>query len=263
MRYSAIGLFALLAASFVFSACASTQVPDYEERLTKVKTGDVEVTPDDEDTLTYEDEFVRFTWDFPDEQMAVIGFRLENKTDSQIKILWNEASYVDPSGTTQEIFHQGMNSFEAETVMQPTVVPSKAKTETAILPRQHVRATAYGAEFAPLVARDTTEEKTVRVILPLKYKDKVARYDFHFGISRVTDEQEDSDGIKIKKADKKKTNKKQKKETSKEAAGDETSNEADGAEETDETEDMDKSEDTDQTEDADETEDSEEESPKD
>ena len=210
------------------------------------------MTPEGQDTLTYEDEFVRFTWDFPDDQMAVIGFRLENKTDSQIKILWNEASYVDPSGTTQEIFHEGMNSFEAETVMQPTVVPSKAQTESAILPRQHVRATAYGAEFAPLVARDATEEKTVRVILPLKYKDKVARYDFHFGISRVTDEQESGEGVKIKKTDKKKKQKKeQTKETSEEAAGDETSNEADGAEDTDKAE---------SSEDADKAESSEEES---
>ncbi|GEM_PF-4814545 len=240
MRHSAIGLLVLFAASFVFSACAGTQIPDYDERLTKVKTGEVEVTPEGKDTLTYEDEFVRFTWDFPDDQMAVIGFRLENKTDSQIKILWNEASYVDPSGTTQEIFHEGMNSFEAETVMQPTVVPSKAKTESAILPRQHVRATAYGAEFAPLVARDATEEKTVRVILPLKYKDKVARYDFHFGISRVTDEEESGEGIKIKKADK--------------------------AEDTDQSEDADKAESSkdadkaESSEDADETESSEEES---
>jgi hypothetical protein len=228
MRYSVTGLLVVLVSSFVLGGCATgARIPDYDERLTKVKAGDVEVAPD-EDTLTYEDKAIKIAWNFPDDELAIIEFSLKNKTDSQIKILWNEASYVDPSGATQEVFHAGMNTFEAETVMQPTVLPSNARTDSAILPRQHVKAGMYGAEFAPLVARDAVGEKTVRVILPLKYKDRVARYDFHFGISRVTEDQRKAEGTQIKKADKKKkkTTTEKKADSDDESAEDGASDEA-------------------------------------
>jgi hypothetical protein len=199
------GLLAVLVSSFVVAGCATgARGPDYEQRLKKVRAGELEVEPKKEKKLTYEDEWVRFKWSFPEGKVGRLKFRLENKSDSQVKILWDEASYVDPSGSTQQLFHEDMTFVEAEMVAQPTNVPAKATTEMVVVPEKHVKRGMYSLRFAPLVARDATGEKTVRVIMPVKYKDRVARYDFHFGISRVTEDQRKAEGTEIKKADKKK-----------------------------------------------------------
>ena len=216
MRTSVIGLLAVLVSSFVVAGCATgARGPDFDQRLKKVRAGEVEVEPEEQKKLTYEDEFVRFKWAFPEGKTGRLKFRLENKSDSQIKILWDEASYVDPSGSTQQLFHEDMTFVEAEMVAQPTNVPAKATTETIVVPENHVSRGMYSLRFAPLVARDAVGEKTLRVILPLKYKDRVARYDFHFGISRVTDEGKKAKDTKMKKADKSESSKTDKAESSK------------------------------------------------
>jgi hypothetical protein len=235
MRYCVTGLLAVLVSSFVVAGCATgARGPDYEQRLKKVRAGELEVEPKKEKKLTYEDEWVHFKWSFPEGKVGRLKFRLENKSDSQVKILWDEASYVDPSGSTQQLFHEDMTFVEAEMVAQPTNVPAKATTEMVVVPEKHVKRGLYGLRFAPLVARDATGEKTVRVIMPVKYKDRVARYDFHFGISRVTEDQRNAEGTEIKKADKKtKKAESEESESSEEESAKDESSKGESVEDTD------------------------------
>lgn len=196
MRHSVDGIFVLLAASLFLGGCATTgtQTPDFEQRLSKVTAGNVEVTPTE--TLAYEDEFIRVEWAFPDGEIGRLHFSLENKSDSEISILWNEASYVDPSGTTQDVLHSDMSMYEVGTSMlQPRDVPPQARTSTVIIPEKHVRGTAVGAEYAPLISREAQGQRTVRLILPMKYKDRVARYSFYFKIWVANEDIAPGEGI--------------------------------------------------------------------
>jgi hypothetical protein len=196
MRHSVNAIFVLLAASLLLGGCATTgtQTPDFEQRLSKVTAGNVEVTPTE--TLAYEDEFIRVEWAFPDGEIGRINFSLENKSDSEISILWNEASYVDPSGTTQDVLHDDMSMYEVSTArLQPRDVPPRARTSTVIIPEKHVRGTAGGAQYAPLISREAQGQRTVRLILPMKYKDRVARYSFYFKIWVANEEIEPGEGI--------------------------------------------------------------------
>jgi hypothetical protein len=51
-----------------------------------------------------------------------------------------------------------------------------------VLPIIKAHEDAFALEYAPLVAREAEGKKTVRLILPLKYKDREARYSFYFEI---------------------------------------------------------------------------------
>jgi hypothetical protein len=180
-------------------ATGTPRAPDYDQRLKSVRVGEVEDEPDEE--LAYEDEFVRFEWSFPDDKLGRIVFKLQNKTDSEMTLQWNKASYVDPSGTSQSVYHSGVSPLEKGNYYKATRIPSKSNIEDVVVPSNHVRVNeakhanypsvlpiiearedAYALEYAPLVARDAEGKKTVRLILPMKYKDREARYTFYFEI---------------------------------------------------------------------------------
>jgi hypothetical protein len=200
MRHFLSGVVVGCATLFLCGGCASQpNAPDYEQRLKSVRAGDVEMKPDEE--LAYEDEFVRFEWSFPDDKIGRFMFKLENKTDSEITLQWNKASYVDPSGTSQSVYHSGVSPLEKGDYYKATRIPSKSNIEDVIVPANHVRVIqtkhanspsvlpiikahedAFALEYAPLVAREAEGKKTVRLILPLKYKDREARYSFYFEI---------------------------------------------------------------------------------
>ena len=149
---------------------------------------------DGETKYSYEDEMIKIIWIPLRKQFT---FALENKTDHSIKIIWDEAVFVDASGSSERVMHSGVKYTDRNSPQTPTIVVRNANISDVILPTNNVYYVSgqYGGwRTRPLIPNtaNTQEElvtiskkyvgKTVSILLPLKIEDTVNEYIFSFKI---------------------------------------------------------------------------------
>jgi hypothetical protein len=154
----------------------------------------------------FEDEMVQIAWFVGMEQ---VNFVLKNKTDHSIKIIWDEAAYVDMTGTSHRVMHSGVKYADRNAPQPPTVVVRKGKIDDLICPTDHVYYrkgyySRYGSisggwETNPLLPSfqaggdeisfrnnaNACVGKKIQVLLPLKIEEVVNDYIFSFQINDV------------------------------------------------------------------------------
>ena len=125
------------------------------------------------------------------------GFTLLNKTNHSIKIIWDEAVYVDENGLSRRLMHSGVKYTDRNNPQPPTVVVKNAKIDDVVLPTDNIYYVSgqYGGwTTKPLLPnRATTKEelntlskkyigKTVKILLPLQIEETVNEYIFSFKV---------------------------------------------------------------------------------
>jgi hypothetical protein len=143
---------------------------------------------------SYEDELIKIVWLPLSTQFA---FTLENKSDNSIKIIWDEAVYVDENGSSGRVMHSGVKYVDRSNPQPPTVVVKKAKVDDMVVPTDNIYyiSEQYGGwQTKPLFPnRATTQEelnaltkkyvgKTVKILLPLQIQETVNEYIFSFKV---------------------------------------------------------------------------------
>lgn len=176
----------------------------------KQRYGEIKITPVTEGGISkysFEDDMVKILWLVTAEN---ISFLLENKTDYSIKIIWDEAAYVDENGVSQRVMHSGVKYNDRENTQPPSVVVRKGKIEDVVVPTNLVyyEEGYYGKYFSspggwkekPLFnyyqigGNETSIKqllksnvgKTFQVLLPLKIEETVNDYIFTFTIKDYT-----------------------------------------------------------------------------
>lgn len=154
----------------------------------------------------FEDEMVRILW-IP--TSSGISFILNNKTGHSIKIIWDEAAFVDENGGSHRVMHSGVKYIDRNSSQPPTVVVRKGKIEDFVFPTDYIywKKGYYGIYYSepgeweklPLIPNfqsgGTIDElqnkansyvgKTLQILLPLKIEDIVNDYIFTFKINNV------------------------------------------------------------------------------
>jgi len=143
---------------------------------------------------SYEDELIKIVWLPLSTQFA---FTLENKSDNSIKIIWDEAVYVDENGSSGRVMHSGVKYVDRSNPQPPTVVVKKAKVDDMVVPTDNIYYISgqYGGwQTKPLFPnRATSQEelnaltqkyvgKTVKILLPLQIQETVNEYIFSFKV---------------------------------------------------------------------------------
>lgn len=147
---------------------------------------------------SFEDEMVRIVW-IP--TASELSFVLTNKTAHSIKIVWDEAAFVNPDGISQRVIHAGVKYIDRNTSQPPTVVVRKATITDLIIPSDniyYVSGQDGGWRSAPLFLSESGPNaeklklktgkyigKTVQVLLPLQIEDVVNEYIFVFEVQGV------------------------------------------------------------------------------
>ena len=143
----------------------------------------------------YEDKMIRIEWlPLP----TGFSFVLENKSDNTIKIIWDQAVYVDENGSSNKVIHKGVKYTERNNSQIPSVIIKKAKIEDMVMPKKNVSYSSgqYGGwrieplfDNRPVVEERRKEReknisgKNVRILLPLKIEDIINEYIFTFEIN--------------------------------------------------------------------------------
>ncbi|RKY95098.1 MAG: hypothetical protein DRQ13_07520 [Ignavibacteriae bacterium] len=135
-----------------------------------------------------------------------MSFLMENKTDHSIKIIWDEAAFVDNDGVSHRIMHSGVKYTDRNTSQPPTVIVRKGKIEDIVVPTDYVYfAEGYYSKYYtrkaewkekpffenlqyggdPKVLENEMRNnvgKTFQVLLPLEIENVVNDYIFKFQV---------------------------------------------------------------------------------
>lgn len=143
---------------------------------------------------SYEDDMIKIVWLPLSTQFA---FALENKTDHSIKIIWDEAVYVGPDGSSGRVMHKGIKYTDRNNPQSPTVVVKNANIDDIVVPTENVYYVSgqYGGwRTLPILPNSANSEqeldvlteqyigKEVKVLLPLEIEDTVNEYIFTFQV---------------------------------------------------------------------------------
>jgi hypothetical protein len=153
----------------------------------------------------FEDEMVRIKWR-PTPYGAV--FVVNNKVDRPVRIVWDEARFIDEKGVSHRLIHSGIAYEERNDPQRPTIVFGRGTIEDFVYPADYFQWEEGGsrrsskqqgywrrASFMPTQIKGTAEElrmkaepfigKTFQVKLALQIDDVPNDYVCTFKINKV------------------------------------------------------------------------------
>ncbi len=195
-----------VAAPMVVVGCSSSVVANYRVGLQNVER-DVqaqeqfgvahvaEVSEGDSVAFVLEDGLMRITWVVEE---ARLPFVLENKTDQPIRIIWDDAIFMDLLGAPHKVMHQGVRYAQRGEPQAPTTVePGEAREDFILainLPYQETDASWHEDPFLKPYRRMTRAElepallnvgRSFVAILPIEFEGEVHEYVFTFRVRSV------------------------------------------------------------------------------
>jgi hypothetical protein len=174
----------------------------------KVSIGLINPKPVDGQSLFYNEEKLSILFKplYTSAKMHGILLQIKNKTDNDIKILWDEASFVGVDNTASRVVHKGVKYFSMDLSMPPTIIPANTKTNEAIVPQDNVSfgltdeqkmaniISAIGNAYTRSNSNSYIQEKwnttpfgseqsigeKVSIVLPMEINGNKERYQFDF-----------------------------------------------------------------------------------
>lgn len=152
---------------------------------------------------TFDDDLVFIAWIPLTTQFA---FVLRNKTEHSIKIVWDDAAFVDLTGSSGRVMHSGVKYTDANASQPPTVVVRRGMVDDVVVPSANVRyqsGSLYtsGWRTDPWIERPRVTEvtymavldslrakyvgKSVQILLPLQIQDVLNEYLFTFEVKGI------------------------------------------------------------------------------
>ena len=191
----------------LFSGCSQFKA-QYDISLTRVERpaeakeryGEQKISTTQEDGVNkfvFEDEMVKIIW-FP--KRADFVFNLKNKTNNSIKIIWDEAVYVDASGSSGRVMHTGVKYTDRNASQPPSVIVRNGSMDDLVSPTENVYYVSgqYGgwrtASLFPQTGNSQSElkqktdiykGKNVQILLPLEIENVINEYIFVFSINDI------------------------------------------------------------------------------
>ena len=190
---------------FVFSGC-ETYYTVYDISLSEVLTptrvkdsyGEQKIYHIDSMGIKhyyFENKMVRILWS---PSAYGIGFTIENEADFPIKVLWDDAAFVDEMGRSHHVIHSGVQFIYKRDPQTPAVIPRKGRISDLVYPIEYILGDVDGGwDEAPIFPYSSSSlgmlktqsrhlfGKSFQVFLPLSIQDVVNEYTFTFLINDV------------------------------------------------------------------------------
>lgn len=84
----------------------------------------------------YEDKNLSILWSGEKEQFT---FLLKNKSNNSLKIIWDEASFINNKNQSSKVIHKGVRYINANNPQAPTIIPKGAELNDIIAPVDRIR----------------------------------------------------------------------------------------------------------------------------
>ncbi len=144
------------------------------------------VTEKDITKYSYEDNFIDILIFAGSTQF---NFILKNVSDNTLKVVWNEAVFVDVDGSTSKVMHTGIKYSQREADQPASTIIKGAKLEDLAAPTDKVYYSETLKEWTSKSlyanASQNVEGQTIKLMLPIQVKEVVNEYIFEFTLSYV------------------------------------------------------------------------------
>ena len=121
-------------------------------------------------------------------------FTIKNVSENTIKIVWNEAVFVDVDGSTSKIMHTGIKYSQREADQPSSTIIKGAKLDDIAAPTANVFYSELLKEWTSYSlynkADRTKEGQTIRLMLPIQVKEVINEYIFEFELKFISDHPE-------------------------------------------------------------------------
>ena len=131
---------------------------------------------------SYEDDFIKIIW-LP--ALTEFSFTLENKSDNSIKIIWDEAVYIDEDNSSLKVIHSGVRFVDGDKAQPLTVIAKKTKINDLVTPVDTIYYSSGGWGKLPLFSVQKSAGKTVKILLPIQIQETINKYIFSFKINHT------------------------------------------------------------------------------
>lgn len=144
------------------------------------------VTEKDITKYSYEDNFIDILIFAGSTQF---NFILKNVSNNTLKVVWNEAVFVDVDGSTSKVMHTGIKYSQREADQPASTIIKGAKLEDLVVPTDKVyyseTLTEWTSKSLYANANQKVEGQTIKLMLPIQVKEVVNEYIFEFTLSYV------------------------------------------------------------------------------
>ena len=142
-----------------------------------------EITEDGITKYTYNDNVINIVIFVESKQFS---FSLKNVSDQSLKIVWNEAAFIDFDGTTSRIMHAGTKYIDREKDQPATTIIKGAKLEDVATPTCNVflEDGLYGGwQTSSMYPKESGQSPgQLKLMLPIQIKDVINEYVFVFDV---------------------------------------------------------------------------------
>jgi len=142
--------------------------------------------------LSFQDSIIQIKWNYT---ITAFEFTLLNKTNKSLKVIWEEASYIDENGQSNRIFHKGVKYIDRSQSQPSTTIIRGTILSDLITPVDkvsYISGTYGGWVTKPLFnvnswstsgskeLEDKIRGKTVSILLPIAFEGRTREYIFNF-----------------------------------------------------------------------------------
>ncbi|MGL4452877.1 MAG: hypothetical protein ACRCTZ_17070 [Sarcina sp.] len=113
-------------------------------------------------------------------------FTLTNKMKNSVKIVWNEASFVDENNLVSKVVHKGVKYMNTNSSLPTTTIPGGASISELIAPTNRIKYSNGWYQQSIVSSNKSNDDnivgKTVKVLLPIEVNGVINEYVFCFTI---------------------------------------------------------------------------------
>lgn len=179
-------LFVTILSLFIFGGCTGTSTRNiYKTTLISVETStsvddynyEIKILEkDNKNYALYEDEIITLLL-YANSKVIKIDFN--NKTDSTMKIHWDNATFIDEYNLSNRVIHVGVKLTDSYNVQVPTIVSRRGRIEDNIVPAKNIKFINNEWRYSPLIKGN---QEVVSLLLPIEVADEIIEYIFKFEI---------------------------------------------------------------------------------
>ena len=110
------------------------------------------------------------------------NFVLKNVYNSTIKLVWDEAAFIDFDGETSKVMHKGIKYSEREASQPASVIIKGAKLEDIAVPTKNVRYSESAKEW--VIDNMLLSRGELKLMIPIQIKDVINEYVLIFKVKK-------------------------------------------------------------------------------
>lgn len=121
-------------------------------------------------------------------------FSVKNLSSNTIKIIWNDAAFIDTDGSTSKIVHKGIKFIQREEDQPPTSIIKNAKLEEVAVPTNKIYFSNVSSKWSnnSLFSKvdKNSNNQIIKLMLPIEIKGIINEYIFEFTVKYIYDNPE-------------------------------------------------------------------------